>query len=469
MHCVNMSKMAKNSFQGRKISWPFWSLCAFLVLVFATCGGARADILSLIILRPVAVLLCACGAWGVSREQLTTHGFLFGFAAALFAFLGLQLIPLPPGIWSALPGREIVSEIDRVAKLGDVWRPISMVPFGTWNALFSLFVPLAVLLLGVQLSREQRFQLLWVFLALGVASGVMGLLQSIGAPDSPLYLYDITNNGWAVGLFANRNHQAMFLACLFPMLAIYASAGIKSVEQARIRQWAAMAAGAVIVPLVLVTGSRGGLIVSMVALLAVAFLYKIPEINQPAKRKIPRNHIRIVFIAFAVFSMGLLTILFSKARAIDRLLDYDSGSEDRFAMWPSIAQMAWNYFPVGSGIGSFVEINQIDEPLELLTLEYSNHAHNDFLELYLSGGLLGLTLLGIAAIAWFRASLTVWKPPRHPTRDHSFARLGSIIILIMAIASVGDYPFRVPSIMCLIVVAALWLQGADKGALGRAE
>ena len=457
-----MSKMAKSSSKKPRISWPFWTLCAFIIFVFATGGSSRADILSVIILRPIAVLVCAYGAWGIKRGQIAPYQFLFGFAAALFAFVGLQLIPLPPAIWSALPGREIVSEIDRVAGLGNVWRPISMVPVSTWNALFSMSVPLAVLLLGVQLTQDQRFHLLWVFLALSLVTGVLGLLQATGGDDSPLYLYKITNNGWAVGLFANRNHQAMFLACIFPMLAITASAGIRTVEQARLRQWAAGAIGAIAIPLVLVTGSRGGLIASVVALIAAAFLFQSPKIDQPAKRKIPRLHIRWLIITFATVGMGLLTALFSKALAIDRLLASGQSGEDRFAMWPTIAQSAWHYFPIGSGTGSFVEINQIDEPLRLLTLEYTNHAHNDFLELYLTSGLMGLALLGIAIIAWFRASVAVWKSPKLQTRSHSFARLGSVIILIMAISSIGDYPVRLPSIMCLVVVSALWLQGADK-------
>ena len=192
--------MAKISPQKYSISWPFWGLCAFLVLVFASGGGARADIHSLMVLRPVAAMLCAFGVWRLSRGHIQQYRFLFIFAALLFGLIGLQLIPLPPAFWGALPGREIVTEIDRVAGLGNVWRPISMVPSGTWNALFSLLIPLAVLLLGVQLTRDQRFQLLPVLLILGLSSGAIGLLQVTSAADSPLYFYEITNNGWAVSV-----------------------------------------------------------------------------------------------------------------------------------------------------------------------------------------------------------------------------------------------------------------------------
>ena len=456
--------MAINLPQGQSNSWSFWVLCAFFTLLFAIGGGARGDVQSLILLRPFAALMCVFGMWNLGRDHIGRNKFLFSFAAALVAFVSLQLIPLPPMIWKALPGREIVSEIDRVAGIGDIWRPISMVPSGTWNALFSLLVPMAVLLVGVQLSRDQRFQLLPVLLVLGLASGFVGLVQVVGPSDGPLYFYQITNNGSAVGLFANRNHQAMLLACLFPMLAVYASAGIKTLEQARIRQWTAMAAGFVIVPLVLVTGSRAGLMVSVVALLAVRFLFRSPEIHIPAKRKTPHKFIRFLIVAFAVIGLGLLTILFARAQAFDRLLSHDQGNDDRFTMWPSIAHMAWTYFPIGSGIGSFVEIDQIGEPFDLLTPEYSNHAHNDWLEVYMTAGVPGLALIGAAVVAWSRASFAILKSSGLRTRDISFARLGSVIILIMALASLGDYPLRVPTIMSLMVVAALWLQGASKHA-----
>ena len=109
-------------------------------------------------------------------------------------------------------------------------------------------------------------------------------------------------------------------------------------------------------------------------------------------------------------------------------------------------------FPVGSGIGSFVEAYQIDESFESLTDTYANHAHNDWLEVYMTGGLIGLMIIGIAVIAWMRIAFAIWKSPRRHTRDEIFARLGSLIVLIMALGSIGDYPLRVPSLMCLVTV-----------------
>lgn len=460
--------MAKSS----KIKWswlvgsrPYWMLVTFLLLTFVTGGGSRADIRSLVILRPAAVIFCGIGLWSLKWEHVKAYRFLFGMAAGIFALVGSHLIPLPPALWETLPGREIITEIDKLAELGEIWRPISMVPSATWNALYSLFVPLAVLVLGVQLSREERFKLLPVLLSLGLFSGFWGILQVVGDARGPLYLYNITNNGEAVGLFSNRNHQAMLLASLFSMLAVYACSGVRSVEQANARGYLALAAGAVLVPLLLVTGSRAGLAVGVIGAISIPFLYRKPTIIIPKKRDGKKTYLSWIFGGFAALCLGALTLILSRAEAVHRLLTKDETDELRFQMWPYIADMAWKYFPVGSGVGSFVEAYQIDEPQILLDTTYVNHAHNDWLELYMTTGIVGLIMLGLAVFAFGRSTLAAFNAPLADGRDISFARLGATIIFILAVGSIGDYPLRAPSIACLFVIATLWLTGdSDRSA-----
>jgi O-antigen ligase len=440
---------------------PYWALVTFLILTFMTGGASRADVQSLIILRPAAVIFCGIGLWRLKWEHVKAYRFLFGMAAAIFALVGSHLIPLPPPIWGALPGREIITEIDKVAELGKVWRPISMVPSSTWNAFYSLFVPLAVLLLGVQLSREERFKLLPWVLSLGLFSGFWGILQVVGDPQGPLYLYDVTNNGAAVGLFSNRNHQAILLASLFPMLAVYASTSARSVEQLGFRLWLAIGAGIVLVPLLLVTGSRAGLILGVVGLLSIVLVYRKPTSLTPKKRTTRKFDPRYALAAFAVLCLGILTIIMSRAEAFQRLFTAGQGEDERFKVWVPIAHMAWKYFPFGSGIGSFIEVYQIDEPYELLNPEYYNHAHSDWLEVYMTGGLPALALLGVTVVAWSRMSFKSLRAPWSEGRTITIARLGALTILILALGSIGDYPLRAPSLACVFVIAALWVSGAD--------
>jgi O-antigen ligase len=436
---------------------PYWALVTFLLLAFLTGGGSRADIQSLVILRPAAVIFCGIGLWSLRWEHIAAYKYLFGMAAAIFALVGSHLIPLPPSLWGALPGREIITDIDKVAELGEVWRPIAMVPSSGWNAFYSLFVPLAAVLLGVQLSREERFKLLpWVF-GLGLFSGLIGLLQSIGDPQGPLYFYNVTNNGSAVGLFSNRNHQAILLATLFPMLAVYACAGVRTEEQAKVRGYIALAAGVVLVPLLLVTGSRAGLIVGVIGLASTVVLYRKPTITVPKKRKGNKIDLRWLLGGFAVLCLGALTVFMSRAEALQRIAAPDQTEDVRFKAWPYVIDMAWKYFPTGSGVGSFIEVFQIDEPDHLLEPTYFNHAHNDWLEVYLTLGLPGLLLVAIALYALARITLYALRSKHHEDRDVLFALLGAIILIVMAVGSIGDYPLRTPSLACVFIVAVLWL------------
>ena len=247
----------------------------------------------------------------------------------------------------------------------------------------------------------------------GLLSGLIGLLQVVGAQEGPLYFYNVTNNGSAVGLFSNRNHQAMFLACLFPMLSVFAFAGLQTVEQWRFRRWISIAAGLVIIPLLLVAGSRAGLLIGLFGLATVPLLYRKPLFAHPAKRKGRRIKTAYLFVAFGVVAIGLLTVLFARAKAFERLIAPDQLQDLRLSVWGPIAQMSWKYFPFGSGAGSFAEVYQIDEPLGLLSPSYLNHAHNDWLEVVMTTGGFGLILLVNLAIRFLSPKVIVSCSPNH--------------------------------------------------------
>jgi O-antigen ligase len=448
--------MLKTGKHGGTFARQFWFLTIFLILISVTGGGSRSDIQSLVFLRPISVVCCGAALWTLSREQANSQRVLLGFAAAALVLAIIHLIPLPSVIWHALPGRQLMAEIDAVARLGDVWRPIAMVPQGAWNAFYALFAPLAVLLLCIQLLPEQRLNLIAVLLCIGGFSGLLGLLQAIGPVDGPLYFYRITSNGSAVGVFTNRNHQAIMLATMFPMLAAYASTGIKSVEQSRRKLWVACAIGVALIPLILVTGSRAGLFVAILGLVFATLLYRKPSLNQPAKRQVVRFNPRYAVTAFAVLCMAAITVLMSRAATFDRLLATDQTEELRFRIWGPIARIAWLYFPFGSGAGSFVEVYQIHEPYELLNPTYLNHAHNEVLELYMTFGLPGLLLLVAALVAIARLAFSALRPATHAPEPRR-PRLGLAVISIVAVGSIGDYPLRTPLLACVFVVSLIWL------------
>ena len=438
-------------------SLKFWLLTLFLLIVFVSGGSSRLDVQSLVFLRPISVIACGIAIWSLSKENLIEHKLLSGFALAIFVLVICQLIPVPDALLNQLPQGELARQVRIKAGVDVGPMPVSVVPLSTWNALYSLFIPLAVFLFGIQLRTEEKLLLVPVVLALGLVSGLLGLLQSISDPSGPLYLYRITNNGAAVGFFANRNHQAVLLALLFPMLAVYASVGSRTKDNVRFKMGLAVAAGALLVPLLLVTGSRAGLIAGILGLLSAFFLYRKPPSQGPKKRKIQRLNPAYVFGPIFVLILSGVTVIMARAQALQRLAEGDPTDDLRFRWWGPIAEAASTFLPWGSGQGTFPEVYRWIEPASLLQTAYVNRAHNDWLELYLSSGLPGLVLLLIMLSAVFYAFFGALKPWRGDGQQKLPIRLGVFIIFIIALASMVDYPLRTPTVSALCVLAFIWI------------
>ena len=74
----------------------------------------------------------------------------------------LQLVPLPPQVWTILPGRAEVAEAYKAAGMSLPFLPISLEPLTTLRSLLSLLPAIAVFL-GVFSLREEA-ELRWVLL-----------------------------------------------------------------------------------------------------------------------------------------------------------------------------------------------------------------------------------------------------------------------------------------------------------------
>lgn len=443
--------------------WKYWLLSAFLVLVFLTGGASRFDVQSLLVLRPLSIFVCAVALMTLRKEHLAgRHWLLWGLCGIIITAL-LHLIPLPPTVWQALPGRGDAIAVEKLVGLSDIWRPLTLTPMNGWNAFVSLFTPFAVLLLGLQLNREDLFRCLKLLIGLGCVSGLLGMLQVTGDPKGPMYFYRITNNGAAVGLFANRNHAAVLLACMFPMIAIYATALAGTDMQRRCRHFVATAIALILVPLILVTGSRSGLILALVAMAAAALLYRQTAVPAKAAAEMLLNN-RTVAVAGAatVVILGSLSYFFARAEALSRLFA-GSGSEDNRAdFWLVSLELFWKYFPVGSGSGSFVEAFQIAEPTAYLDSTYLNHAHNDWIEVAMTWGLPGVLFIAAALWLYGHRIVAVWRLQNARQRPVAMARLASVLLVILAMGSFADYPLRTPSMMAFFIMASLWLLEAGR-------
>lgn len=421
------------------------ALLAFMLVVFFTGGSSRYDVPHLMVLRPLAICMIGFALTSFTAENWLARKPIWLLTAAVLALTILHLIPLPPQIWRELPGRDIIVDIDALAGLQGVWRPLTMFPEGTWNALYALSVPVAVLLLASQLSERDLLRLLLGMLILSSISGMVGAFQAAG---SSFRLYRL--DGGISGLFGNRNHQAALLACLFPMLAALSMCAPHFSRHPRVIRIILGSGATTLVPLLIVTGSRMGLLVAV-----LAFLFSgIVSIRQRGVKG-SGAYSSLIFLAVAtLIAAGLLLLATYASRdlALDRL-EKGSSEDLRWPVWEQIIRFLPDYLPWGSGIGSFVPVYQIHEADHMLLPQYVNQAHNDWLDIALTSGAPGIALCAVAILMFARATGSALVA--QGIAGH-LRRAGIGVILVLAFASLSDYPVRTPILSALLAIAAIW-------------
>jgi hypothetical protein len=425
-----------------------------LSAAFLLGGSSRADVASSLALRPLSAAALAYGLSGLKWDDVRDNKFILGLASAIVCIPCLQLIPLPPWFWRGLAGRELIEAIDGATGNPGPWRPLTMTPVETRNAALSLLTPAAILILGIQLDVRDRFRLVPVVLALSVASILLGILQLSGGADSPFYLYRQTNPGSFVGLFANSNHHALFLACLFPVLVVAVGAHRAS----PVASAGAVLAGVVLVPVVLVTGSRAGLAVAILAIASATLLALTISSRKATPVRLPSSKWLAVGATLGVLGSTGMALSYGRAVAIDRWLRTSVLEELRLRVLPTAWGMTKEYLPFGSGLGSFAKVYQVAQPETLLMPEYMNHLHNDWLELALTGGLPASALLFVALGAFGKCAWVTALRYSSDRQEQGFdlVVLGLSLMVLIGVASTVDYPLRTPALAALFTVSVVW-------------
>lgn len=449
--------------------FAFIATTLLLVSGFLMAGGGRDDLLSLLVWRPLSMIFLALAialhfgdAWRNGRALML-------FALAVMLLPALQLIPLPPSLWSSLPGRELIAAIYRDAGMALPWQPFSLAQARTWNALFSLAAPLAMLVLALSVDMQSHRRILLILIGLGFVSGILGMLQALGSANGPLYFYRITNNGLSVGLFANRNHQAAFLATMFPLIAAQLSFFKGKPEQLSFQRALAVVAGLMLLLLILMTGSRAGIVLAVFGIASSWWVYRRPVAKERAAERGNEHRTRMIGFGLTALLFVFAAIVAARTPAVERLLETDSTDELRVTSLPIVMKAVEEFSPLGSGLGTFVETYQIFEPNKLVGPTYFNHAHNDFLEILMTAGIPGVALIIWAALLglWALRSqvrLRGLSQDEPGFQAQVLGRTGLSIIAMLALNSAADYPLRVPSLMLLAAVAAGWCSNAHRAA-----
>lgn len=347
----------------------------------------------------------------------------------------VQLVPLPSDWWRALPGRSLAAVIaDRVG-LGDSAYPISLDPVATRRSLAALLPAAAMLTLVIHMDLRQRTLLACVAIGCALASLMLAVVQLVTAGAWGT-IYPEGHVGYATGLFANRNHQAAFL--------LVATALTGALPRSRsmgaflpLSLAVALGAG------VIATTSRAGFVLLPIALAPVL-------LRQWRVRwwwMVPLAGVAVIA------ALSLARHNAAVALVVERL---HSGNLERFRFWGDSWTAITRFWPVGSGFGTFATIFRSVEPLDHVGPHYVNHAHNDYLELMLEGGLPAMLLLLLAIVWVVRRCVAIPRLGRDAGRLAWAAAAGLLVLLLHSLV---DYPTRILAIQLLAAMLAGFLTG----------
>ena len=270
-----------------------------------------------------------------------------------------------------------------------VWNAISADPYQTrFFALQMLALTAFLALLYNYASTEGRIRVLvYTVLAIAVVSAVFGILRHSTQQQTGFFLPLLKQNQ-GYGQFINKNHFAYLMEMAFGLgLGIILGGGVKRDRL--------MIYVAVLLPIwtaLVLANSRGG-VLAMIAqiVVAVLLLTSVQKIAQSFA-------LRAVLLVVLVVGIGLGTIWVGG----DRLAtNFENASSElasdtlrqgvsRNEIWRATLKMFAAHPILGVGLGGYwIGITAYHDASGLMTPQ---EAHNDYLELLSSGGVIGFAL-----------------------------------------------------------------------------
>ncbi len=431
--------------------WFFLYVCAEFVITLFVGGGSRpslgSDAIVEIAALPTLVWLVGVGVDANGRPRRVLTPAAIGLVA-LFGLALVELIRMPPDIWTHARGRQAVVEGFQHAGLPLPWLPLGLNAPGAFQAILTLLPALAIFYATPLLSAHQLRVLCRLLLGFAMVSVTVGLAQTAQKGAATLYFQLPADVGLAVGFFSNRNHFAACLAACVPVLAALTIERMGRPNRSAVWVVTPLVILAALTIGVAITQSRAGVLLFFVSIVGSgAIVYLSP--NQTRRHRTLRKPL------LAAVVLGALLILFEVGFVgfSDRFAGQSVASDLRWDFLPVGARIALAYFPFGVGLGGFVDVYKMFETPASVMVPFVNHVHNDWLEIAIELGLLGLAaeivFLGVF-VFWF---VRIWRRQTHDPFRTNIARAGSVVALVLCLHSLVDYPLRALALMTIFAFA----------------
>jgi O-antigen ligase len=417
-------------------------LPALLVLLLAVWlgGGVTQDDTSIDEwLQLLALPLLAVAAMVLVAEFPDDRYRRAGLAVALLiaAIPLVQLLPVPGAAWNLPPARDALAVDLGQAGVAAFPKRWTLAPLASESALWSLMPALAAFFAAMALEVGHRRRLVQAIVLLVLFNVAFAFFQTGLPQGSQLRLYQDFDAGFG-GLLVNMNHQAT--ACIIGMVL---SVGLAVEAQGRVERgetrphmpwWYAGLAGCLLLMVPLST-ARAGMPIAFAALAAILLLTGVLRPSRIGRSK-----------RATALAVGLTVAAIVGVRAAIGWVAVDEAEELRLTMRVASVAAGEAQAPLGSGVGSFIQVFEQAAPPSLQLARYVNHAHNEYAQWWLEAGWLGMLVLALSLVllafcGWRIASLRI-------RNGHAALAAGGFVAVCAVLAhSWADFPLRTTTLM----------------------
>lgn len=335
----------------------------------------------------------------------------------------LQTIPMPQGIVRILSPEAF--QIQQIILWPEGPYLLSLAAFDTWQALLQVLACAALFYLSAG-SSSWRLPFFAVIAAAGFEA-FYGMTSYLSESMEVLMFHRLSPLSGAAGTYVNPNHYANYLILSFPLAFSWAA----SLASRPLRIFSMLIPGALAAAVVF-SHSR-----MAVFILTLQILFLIPRAFPQSKRG---ALLLWLFFAGAIagasaFDPGLSS--FGKELG-DLFAGRDNG---RLVFWQDCLRIIRDFPLAGTGLGTFQWIypKYASETMEARL----THAHNDWLELGVETGVVGVLLIFAAGILFFNSYRKFLSRCPEKTKFPAFALLISLLGFLTH--GLADFNFHIPA------------------------
>lgn len=434
---------------------PGTVLCMVLVALPLVLGGGgtsnpQTEMVLEVLTALVVIALTVAPEWQDGLSKINRAAWLLAGLVLLIPIV--QLIPLPPTTWQSLPGRAIEAQSLAAAQAEHRWMPLSMAPARTFASLLAMISAVFIVLQVSRLSIDGRNWICGTIVLIGVLSLILGALQLSHTGGADWSLYDEFSKGYLVGFQANRNAEADVL--LIVTLAVGTLIAVRGGPgRSKFSRAVLLSVGTLpFLVSVFMTGSRTGIALVGVVVLILAVMFW--PIFKPGRRA-------LVALLAILGGVAAFSALLAQLPAVNKTIArFAFTREARWGLWADTIYAARQVWPFGSGMGTIVPMLEAAERLDEVDPTRPVRTHNDWLELILESGLLGLVILVVLSAITLVMVYRAVKRSTGPSGDAAYRAqtlFAGGVLLVIGLHSVVDYPLRSMALAALTAVAVAFL------------